>query len=339
MGVFGHNDLFSRKFDTAIVRDSQNRGYFIHIKNTLDEYFISKLNGTFYAFSLREARIITHRWFGIRTFRWIDYDTTHYKSIQYDKLEALKLFLIKNQLPRMNLVQHAMIKILGRKERKVEIQTRNKAHSAINKQIDDGVAIESIEVPPHDIEALINEIAERQDDYPQESTNLINYIKSLDIDTIVTPCRKISEYIEDDLMATNPTFLGELMPRIMRLLGKHAEITNSPYSSKSAWLMKLVVISFIAVGIIGVAIMADQGMFDQLLNALPDTSAFKGIGDISNVGNNAAVDYCGDDYLQNNYTPEELKAGIDNGSITCKLSPTMQMSVDGAKLPKAVPVP
>lgn len=337
MGVIGHNDLFSKKFDTAIVRDSQNRGYFIHIKNTLDEYFISKLNGTFYAFSLREARIITHRWFGMKTFRWIDYDTTHYKSIQYDKLEELKLFLVKNSLPRMNILQQTMIKLLGRKERKKELKELHLAKSAISKQIDEGVKDSDIQVPPHDMERLIQDIMERQDQFPEESTNLINYIKGLDIDTIVTPCRKVSEYIEDDLIATNPTFLGELLPRVQRLLGKHGEITNSPYSSKNAWTMKLLFLGFIVMGVGMIAFMANEGMFDDLTRMFPDTSSFQGIGDISNMQTNTAVDTCSDDYLQKNFTPEQLKAAQDNGTNTCELSDTLQKSVDGATLPTATP--
>lgn len=339
MGVFGHNDLFSRKFDTAIVRDSQNRGYFIHIKKTLDDYFVSKLNGTFYAFSLENARIITHRWLGMKSFRWIDYDTSHYKSIQYDKLEELKLFLIKNQLPRMSMLQHTMIKLLGRKERKQEVNERTMAKHNIQKQIDAGIAPEDIQVPPHDIQSLIDEIAERQEQFPEESTNLINYIKSLDIDTIVTPCRKISEYIEDDLIATKPSFLGELLPRVMRLLGKHGEITNSPYSAKNAWFMKLVILSIIVVGVGMVAWMADAGYFNQITNMFPNPSSFAGVGDAFKTPiQQQQVDMCSDQYLQDNYTPEQLKAAQDNGSNTCELSPTMKATIEGVKLPTAVPV-
>jgi len=339
MGVFGHNDLFSKKFDTAIVRDSQNRGYFIHIKNTLDEYFITRLNGTFYAFSLKDARIITHRWFGMKTFRWIDYDTTHYKSIDHAALEELKLFLVKNSLPRMNILQQTMIKMLGRKERKKELKELHLAKSAINKQIDEGKDDKDVEIPPHDIDVLLNDIAERQDQFPQEATNLTNYIKGLDIDTIVTPCRKISEYIEDDLIATNPTFLGELLPRVQRLLGKHGEITNSPYSSKNAWMMKLVFISFIGIGIAMILWMNEEGFFNQITSMFPSPSQFSGVGDAFNAGQSstASVDQCSDDYLQKNFTPEELKVAQDNGTNTCELSETLQMSVDGAQLPTATP--
>jgi hypothetical protein len=339
MGVFGHNDLFSKKFDTAIVRDSQNRGYFIHIRNTLDEYFISKLNGTFYAFSLKDARIITHRWFGMKTFRWIDYDTTHYKSIEFDNLEALKLFLVKNSLPRMNILQQTMIKMLGRKERKKELKELNDARNAITQQKQEGKDDKDVEIPPHDIEALLKDIAERQDQFPQEATNLTNYIKGLDIDTIVTPCRKISEYIEDDLIATNPTFLGELLPRVQRLLGKHGEITNSPYSSKNAWMMKLVFISFIGIGIAMILWMNEEGFFDQILSQFPDPASFSGAGDAfkQGGGSSSVVDQCSDKYLQDNFTPEALKIAQDNGSNTCALSETLQASEDGAELPKAAP--
>lgn len=341
MGVLGHNDLFSRKFLTAIVRDSHDRGYFIHIKKTLDDYFITKLNGTFYAFSMEGARIITHRWFGVRSFRWIDYDTTHYKSIQFDKLEELKLFLIKNRLPRMNMLQYYMIKLLGRKERKKELTQLHLAKTAIESQELQGKEPQEIDVPPHDIEALIQELTDRQTDFPEESANLINYIKSLDIDTIVTPCQKISEYIEDDLVSTKPSFLGELMPRIMRLLGKHGEITNSPYSAKNAWFLKIFIFLFIGVGVASVFWMIDQGFFDQILNMFPDfSSASTGLSALNpSAAPSAASNQCSDAALQARYTPEQLKIAVDSGTETCKLSPTMQSLVDGVEVPKANPKP
>ena len=347
MGIFGHNDLFARKYLTAIIRDSHDRGYFIHIKKTLDDYFITQLNNTFYAFSLEGARIITHRWFGVRSFRWIDYDTTHYRSIQYDKLEELKLFLIKNRLPRMNMLQYYMIKLLGRKERKKALRTLYQAKTNMTKQlqennIDDPSAATisdatNISVPPHDIQALLDELAINQDQYQDESHNLINYIQSLDIDHIVTPCQKISEYIEDDLIATKPSFLGELMPRLMRLLGKHGQIVNSPYSTKSAWLTKLMLISFVAVGAAMIYWMYTEGFFDSITSMIPNTDSFAGV---ANVFDPAAstVDQCSDEYLQANITPEALKIAQEDGSNTCELSEQMQEWVDDVELPTAAPV-
>jgi len=326
MGVVGHNDLFSRKYTTAVIRDSQDRGYFVHLKVDLDGYFITKLNGTYYAFSLEKARYITHRNFGIKTFKWVDFDTSHYLSIQFDKLEELKLLLVKNSLPRMGMLQFIMIKTLGRKERKKELLELQKAKAAIQTKRDEGTSDEVIakEIPPHDIDLLLKELGERQTDFPEESTNLINYIKGLDIDTIVTPCRKISEYIEDDLIATKPSFLGELMPRLSRLMDKHSRITNEPYGTKNAWLMKIVVLSIVVMGVAMIAWMADAGMFNEITKMFPDPSQFAGAGDAFNAGgkSSAVVDECSDNDLQNNYSPEQLKAAIDNGSVTRNLSPT-----------------
>ena len=343
MGVFGHNDLFSRKYTTAVIRDSQDRGYFIHLKTDLDGYFITKLNNTFYAFSLDNARYITHRNFGIKTFKWVDFDTTHYLPIQFDKLEELKLFLVKNSLPRMNMLQHIMIKTLGRKERKKEMESQRTTKASLKAKRAEGKTDEVIakEITIHDVNVLLQELAQRQTEFPEETANLINYIQGLDIDHIVTPCRKISEYIEDDLIATKPSFLGELIPRLSRLQGKHSEITNLPYGTKSAWMMKVMILGFVVVGIAMIAWMADAGYFNEITKLVPDTSQFKGVGDAFSGGGSSSsvVDKCSDQYLQDNYSPEQLKAALDNGSVTCKLSPTLQSSVDGASLPKAAPIP
>ena len=334
MGVFGNNDLFSRKYVTAVVRDKNDRGYFIHIKSQLDEYFITKLNKTFYAFSMEGARIITHRWFGVRFFQWVDFDTSHYKSIQFDKLEELKLLLIKNRLPRMNMLQFYMIKLLGRKERKKQLKQIEAAKTAISLQEASGKEAKEIEVPPHDMEALINELTERQSDFPEESYNLIEYIKSLDIDTIVTPCRSIAEYIEDDLIATKPSFLGELMPRISRLLGKTGEIVNAPYSTKNAWMMKLMLIGFVVVGIAMVIWMIDAGYFDFVTAAIPTGDSFAGVGNALNPVASAKANACTDQALRARYTPEALKIAIESGTETCKIPEETQKLVDSVKLPK-----
>jgi|APSaa5957512535_1039671.scaffolds.fasta_scaffold01088_27 hypothetical protein len=348
MGVFGHNDVFSRKHITAVIRDSHDRGFFVHLTKSLDEFFVTKLNKTFYAFSMEDARIITHKEFAIRSFRWVDFDTSHYKCIQFDKLEELKLLLIKNKLGRMNRLQFAFLQRLGRKERKKELKDLQFAKAAIDKQIlEKGITdtekltvadVKDIDVPPHDVQALIDELVKEQTDFPEQHANLITYIKSLDIDTIVTPCRKISEYIEDDLITTKASFLGEIIPRLMRILGKHGEIMNTPYSSKNAWFNKLVFMSIIVMGVAMIAWMADAGYFNEITRMFPDTSSFQGVGDaFTPKGTAASVNACSDDALQAKYTPEALKIAIDSGAETCKIPPATQELVDGVQVVQAAP--
>jgi hypothetical protein len=341
VGVIKHKDIFSAKYITAVITDSNDRGYFVPIKKTIDDFFITMLNGNYYAFTLEGARIITYRELAIRSVKFVQYDTSHFRSLQ-KYYKELELMLKKNMLPKMNRVQLACIRLIGRKERYQEngkeitrlryevIKSRNEIKEKHEKN-------PSASFTPFEIKELLDDLAENEKDYPDEVENIKNYLKSLDIDTLVTPVGRLADNLQDDLITTKASFLGELVPRLQRVDYEHKVITNKPVTGRIPYLklgliaaMILGVVAFIAVGI-------DEGWFDMFVNMMPSAENFGGA--FTPPAQKAVQDVCSDAYLQSNYTPQELKAAVDRGDIDYDkcLSDDMKKMVDTVELPKVEP--
>lgn len=318
MGVLSGKDLLTSKYVTAEITDSENRVHYIPIKHTIGDYFLADLDGKLFAFTLKNARVLTHYKTLTKSFRVIQYDTTHYSSIKPDT-KALELFLEENKLPRMNRVQHNALRVLARREGK--------------------------EFKEHDLKSLVEEFAEHKDKYPTEVNNMLMYLNELNTDKIVTPVRKITEFITEDLIATNPSFLGEALPQYKRVDLEDRKITNSPIKPTGNLL------KFALIGIMGFAIVAglayanETGAFDGLfaftdsfsnigkgLSGLPAPGQFQTPPSLS-----GGIDYS-DAAIQAKYTPEGLKLAIDRGEIEYdKLSSFMQDMVDNVETPSVAP--
>mgnify|MGYP006105316141 FL=1 len=292
MGVLSGRDILTSKFITAEITDSEDRIHYVAIKHTIGDYFVADLDGKFFAFSLKNARILTHRVTMTKSFRVIQFDTSHYSSLRPETKE-LELLLQKNSLPKVNKILHNVLRVLSRREKH--------------------------DFKPHSIIDLVAEFSDKQGQYPEEVRNIKNYLLELDVDTIVTPVRKVTDFIQEDLIATSPSFLGELLPRIQRLDNEHKKITNTPVKGTGG-MMKLAVIALMAVVIIiGVSYAHDQGVFDDVteftdsmgtlgdgLSGLPSpTQGFQtpGVADYSDAA------------IQAKYTPEELKIAVDSGEV------------------------
>lgn len=312
MGVLNGRDKLTSKYITAEISDSEDRLHYVPIKHTIGDYFVADLDGKFFAFSLKNARILIHRVTLEKSFRVIQYDTTHFNSIKPETKE-LEIVLQKNSLPKVNRMMFNVLRVLGKREK--------------------------AEFNPHSISDLIREFGQQEGKYPDEVRSIKNYLSELDVDSIVTPVRKVTDFIQEDLIATNPSFLGELLPRIQRLDNEHKKITNTPLKGTNSF-MKVAIIGLIAVVlIVGVAFAYEQGMFDGIfkfgdsistigdgLSGLPSpTGGF-------NTPATGGVNYS-DASIMANYTPEELKAAINSGEVDYnKLSSSMQDMVDSVEI-------
>jgi len=190
VGVLSGRDILTSKFITAEITDSEDRIHYVAIKHTIGDFFVADLDGKFFAFTLKNARILTHRVTMTKSFRVIQFDTSHYASIKPETKE-LELLLARNSLPKMNGMLHNVLRVLSKREKH--------------------------DFKPHSIIDLVAEFADKSGQYPEEVRNIKNYLLELDVDTIVTPVRKVTDFIQEDLIATSPSFLGELVPRIQRL--------------------------------------------------------------------------------------------------------------------------
>ncbi len=283
MGILSGKDVFSSKFITAVITDSSSMMHFVPIKHTLGDHYVVEIDHKVYVFKVDGTRIKTWQKTLAKSFRVLFYDTNHYMPIAASDCTELYNILRKNDLPRVTGNMQKIFRILGSREKK---------------------ALVNGEFKPHDLPTLMAEASElvgESTDRNLEARNFIQFLKNLDIDKIVTPVRHIGEFIEDDLKATNPAFLGEIVSHYQRTDTEHKIVSNKPVGVTKPYLKMLLVVMMIGI-VIGVAYWAyDSGFFDNIGGIVPSFGP---------PGAPTA------DQLMAKYpTPEDLKAAVDSGEV------------------------
>jgi len=297
LGVFHGRDLYSPKWVNAEIDDAAGRRWVVPIKYTIGDYFLTDIEDQLYVFEIDHTAIKTYRGTGLRTIRYLNYDITHFRPIT-EKLKELELCLQKNNLPRVNNIMSNVFKVLAKREKK--------------------------DFTPHSMANLIEELGKHQDEYGEQVNNIIIYLKELDIESINTPLKSISNFIEDDLKTTRPAFLGGILSHYQRLDLEQKKVTNTPIGPKTAWIK--IVMLLMLVAIIGFIIyfLWSEGYLDSV----SDIGGTFGQFEMPSVGPPPSTG------IMDQYTPEELKAAIDRGEVNYdSLPPDIQDMVDNVKLP------
>jgi len=293
LGVLHGRDLLSSKWITAIISDSSHRVHFVPIKHTLGDYFITDIDGDVYAFKIDGRRILQYRESMVKTFRVIIYDVSHYLPLSAETKE-LELILQLNALPKADNMLANIFKILGNKERG--------------------------SFAGHKLAELIDRIKHyegsattaQQEQYSRDAQNMINYLDHLDVTEIVTPLKKVSEFIQEDLIATDPKFMGTVVASYQRTDMEHKKVTNTPIQSKQAWIKFLAI--FMGIGMVFAIgyIVYDGGYIDGAGFSVPT------LGGIS------------DEELMKQYPDGvSMKRAVANGELDYdKLSSVAQSIVD-----------
>ena len=288
MGVLHGRDIMSGKFITAIISDSANRLHFVPIKHQLGDYFLTELDNQLFIFKIDGRRIKTYRQTLTKAFSVLQYDTTHFLPIS-DEIPELELMLKKNNLHNVDGMLFSILKILGKKE---------KANGKFE---------------GHEIKKMLEDIGEKKDEYSEETRNMITYLDHLDIDKIVTPVKRLSEFLEGDLLATDPKFYATVASFHERADKGNQVITNASIGAKTAWLKIILVVMMIAMVGFVLYFAYDQGWFDSLTDLTKGLEGFQGIPSPTGSFNPPTTKDAA--YYQNNFTPEELKAAVDRGEI------------------------
>lgn len=300
MGVLSGKDLFNSKYITAVIINSSMRSFFVPIKYVIGDYFLTVIDRQLYVFRMNE-QLITYRHTMVRSFRWYLYTTDHYLPLAPRQLKQLEKMLEKNGIPRLNLMLFNILKYLGRRE-KAKFQV-------------------------HKISSLVEDLAKHEDRYSEEIKNLLAYLDHLNVDQIVTPVRKLSEFVEDNLLTPDPKFFGNVINFFKSTDVEFKKINNAPKTGKTNWMLWL---SILGIGLaITVIIMwaIDSGTFDNLL---PDFSQIKPL-QLTPPG-------LGGNIMQQYPDPVDLKIAIDQGKVDYNsLDPMTKKIVDNVELPKAVP--
>lgn len=303
MGILSGKNIFSSKWITAEITDASNRLYYVPIKKTIGDYFLANIDGHVYCFKIDGSRVKVYQHTLVRSFRVLQYDLNHYLPISGGDNKELELVLKTNGLPKMNMALFKILKMLGRREKE--------------------------SFTPHDLQKLVDDVSEHEDDYKESVQNIKNYLTHLNVKEIVTPVRKITEFIEEDLLATDSKFMGTIVMQHARTDMEHKKVTNSAEKGSKDWV-KL----FLIIGIVGIIAFAgwwiwDSGMIQGFLPTfnIPQGGLFPAPSSSNSI-------------MDKYPTPELLKAAIDRGEVNYdSLPPDVKKMLDSYKFPVATPTP
>ncbi len=295
MGILKGKDIFSSKWITAEITDSSNRLYYVPIKKTIGDYFIADIEGHVYCFKIDGTRIKVYQHTLVKSFRVLQYDLSHYLPVSAGDNKELEIILRKNALPKMNMMLFNILKILGKREKET--------------------------FTPHNLQKLVDEVGKHEKDYKERVQSIKNYLSHLNIDTIVTPVRSITEFIEGDLLATDSKFMGTIVTQHARTDIEHKKVTNTPEKGKVAWIKLILILSMVML-VIGI------GYY------LWDSGALEGILQVPSFGG-----FQQQQSLTSKYsTPEAAKAALDRGEIDYNsLSPDEKRMIDTVESPTVEP--
>lgn len=329
MGVMHGRDLYSSKYITAEIADSSNRLHLVPIKHTLGDYFLTEINNEMYAFKIEGSRILDYRESLVKTYRVIRYDTTHYLPLS-PEINGIEIMIEKNGLPKINMRLFDILHLFGQRE----------------KESKDG------KFTPHKLKDLIKDISDfdtkkskfakaipKEDDkHSKEIKNIITFLHHLKIDEIVTPVKKLTEFLYDDLLATDPKYGGVVVTQHQITDLEHKKVTNSPITAKHAWMkMMLIIMGVVMVGAV-IYLIYDAGYFDSIQGMFPDPNDFN-FGSFQDAAMGGSPAASTDEALFAKYPePSALRAAVDSGEVDYdSLSPAVKSFVDSVPSPKSSP--
>ena len=318
MGILNQRDVFSSKWITAEITDASQRLHYVPIKQTLGDYFLAMINKQLYCFTLKGAIIKTYRQNQnlVKSFRKIEYDTSHYKPVSTSDNKALELFLKENSLPKVDGKMFDLMKVLSTREKDKEKKRQTEEETIVKEEV----------FQPHKLKDLVKELEERAkknkepNEYTEKIQNVINFLEHLKANEIVTPCRPVTDFIEGNLITTDAQFLGTIVSHYQRTDIEHKKITNTEMGAKHAWtkIIALLAVVGIIIGLILYIVMSGAISIPGITTSFKAPTA---------------------DQLLGKYdTPESLKAAVDRGEIKYgDLPAQFKKMVDAVKLPTVTP--
>lgn len=241
-------------FITAIIRDGSGRGHIRHIKRIIGgDYWVTDIDRQTFVFKIDDSRITTYKETAARSCRILFYSTKHYLPISAEKNKELEEILRINSMPRMNTTMYGAFKLLSQREK----QKRGK------------------DFENHNIGTMIDNITKTpkvQEKYQIQIQNLKTYFENMAIYEVVTPVKEITEFIEDDLLATDPKFLGDIYNAIQRTDFEHKKVTNQKVDAKKPWMLIIALCAIIGVVVFAGFYLIQSGTLQNLLPNLGGAS-------------------------------------------------------------------
>ncbi len=197
-------------------------------------------------FRIDPSREKTYRAKGIRSVKILIYDTNHINPVSPENNTKLEQFLRDNRLHKVNRTLLNALYYIGKRE----------SH--------DESKFEKV-----NLQEFFEKVSTDQEEYSQEAKNFLTFFKNLGVDEIVSPCKKISEFIYEDLITTMPQFYGLVVKTYEQAKGKYNKVTNEPKTAKTNWMIIGLIIGLIVMGAVVAIWAVSSGAFSHLLPTLP----------------------------------------------------------------------
>lgn len=298
---------------TAEITDSSRRRHVIAIRYTIGDYFLADINKQIYCFKIEGERIETYRETLTKSFRVLSYTTKNYKPIAKGEVVLLGQVLAENSLPKVTYNLYRSLKLLGNMERR-KLQDKSGPEEK-------GVPEPVRDFEPHDLPQLVKIIADKKNEYTEVMQNVLDFLDHLNVKQICTPVREVSEFLEGELIATDPKYLGDVISTLQRVDGEHKLVCNKPITGKMPWMKTLLVLTLVGV-------MCGAGYYLYTSGAFSNFS----LGSMFGGGGTSQ------DIMKAYPTPEALKVAIAQGKVSeSSLPPDIKREVDAIKLPATLP--
>jgi len=301
MAVWNGKDFLSTKYTTAVIMDKNNRAYSVEIKNTIDEYFTVTISKQRYVFRLNGQRKMTWRHLGRKQCQFYLYTIDHYLPMSPQDNAELEMVLRENSLPKVSNQLLDLFNYLGKREKS---NVKNEQDKIFQE---------------HDLDKIIELVAQHEGDYPEASINLKNFFERLDIKKIVTPVKSLSEFLEGDLKTTDAKIFGDLESQVKRTEKEQKAMSNTVKDAKKNWLVIGILGLLIGGGVIFALYAYSTGAFDHIVPQIGAPSLTPSTGPPKDL-NAFASKYP---------TCEKLQSAIDSGEI--KLTDVPQAGKDMLK--------
>lgn len=299
MGITNGRDTFSPRYVTAQIVDSSKRIRNVPIKYPIGDFFLTEIGKQTYCFKIDPSRIMTYQETMTKSYRVLWYTTKNYQPISAGDNALLEDVLRTNSLPKVDNILLSTFRTLGKRE----------------KVVDNG------KFPGHSLESLITEVSKHENQYHEQVQNITNYLEHLQTKQIVTPVREVSEFLDEELIAPDAKFLGDIVSTLQKVDQEHKKVTNVPITGKLPWFKILLIVSL--VGILG-----GVGYY------LYESGSFSNFSLGGFLGQSATSQ----DLMKQYPTPEALKVAISQGKVSeSSLPPDIKREVDAIKLPATPP--
>jgi hypothetical protein len=301
IGIFSGKKVYSHDLITAEISDASGHVFFVPIRWMIGDYFLTEINRQVYAFYLDQTRVKTSKTKGAKSFQIIYYDVSHYKPVSTDHITELERIININSLPKkLNKKGLNVLKILGKTEKE--------------------------DFTVHDITSLKSRLLEHKDRYKQRISELINFMAELQTEEIVTPVKRMVDFVEGDLKTIDAKFMGTVFTQAVKMDESSQKVLNPILTAKKSW-----VVMILALGMLGS--IAGMGYFAN------EAGAFENIGSgiVPQISSGGAA-YSSETLMRNYPNAAALRAGVDSGALDySKLPNNVQAMVD--KTPSPVPIP